>query len=129
MWGNQATFACRPLRVIGCLLSILSLISIYVLEQQGHVRQQLLAQLQALSLPAPAHSEYTAVAVAGPHPAGVESGQDPGDGPGSELPVAASSAGVVAASADPATDQLTCSCWCKHKAAALMRVGKWFQLG
>lgn len=104
MLSNQAAFACRPLGVIGCLLSVLSLISIYVLEQQGHVRQQLLAQLQALSLPA--HSaEYTAVAVAGPHPAGVGSGQDPGDGPGSELPVAA---GVVAASAEPATDQLTC---------------------
>jgi hypothetical protein len=46
---NKATFSCAFLGELGYLLLALCLISLYTLEQQGHVRRQLLAKLQDLS--------------------------------------------------------------------------------
>jgi len=50
----QVTFTCPALGELGYFLLTLCLISIYVLEQQGHVRRSLLAKLQAALQAGPA---------------------------------------------------------------------------
>jgi hypothetical protein len=74
---NEATFSCAPLGQLGYLLLCLSLVSILTLEQQGHVRRQLLAQLQDMHTPQhhtdhTDHNDYSALMVS----TGVSAGYD-----------------------------------------------------